>query len=52
MTSDLSEVSSLWERASVDFAAMKKRRKYAPEGTSVAQIVKDYSERDNPSILT
>ena len=34
-----------------DFAAMKKRRKYAPEGTSVAQIVKDYSERDNPSIL-
>ena len=34
-----------------DFAAMKKRRKYALEGTSVAQIVKDYSERDNPSIL-
>ena len=29
-----------------DFATMKKRRKYAPEGTSVAQIVKDYSERD------
>lgn len=34
-----------------DFAAMKKRRKYASEGTSVAQIVKEYSERDNPSIL-
>lgn len=34
-----------------DFAAMKKRRKYAPEGTSVAQIVKDYSERDLPSTL-
>lgn len=34
-----------------DFAAMKKRRKYAPEGTSVAQIVKGYSERHNPSIL-
>ncbi len=29
-----------------DFAAMKKNRKYAPEGTTVAQIVKDYSERD------
>ena len=28
---------------------MKKRRKYAPESTSVAQIVKDYSERDIPS---
>lgn len=34
-----------------DFAAMKKRRKYAPEGTSVAQIVKDYSERETSSIL-
>ena len=34
-----------------DFAAMKKRRKSVPEGTSIAQIVKDYSERDNPSIL-
>ena len=34
-----------------DFAAMKKRRKYAPEGTNVAQIVKDYSERNLPSIL-
>lgn len=32
-----------------DFAAMKKRRKYASEDTSVAQIVKDYSERDTPS---
>ena len=32
-----------------DFAAMKKKRKYAPEATSVAQIVKDYSERDAPS---
>lgn len=34
-----------------DFAAMKKRRKYAPEGTTVAQIVKDYSERDTSSKL-
>ena len=34
-----------------DFAAMKKRRKYAAEGTSVAQIIKDYSERDISSTL-
>lgn len=32
-----------------DFAVMKKRRKYAPQGTSVVQIIKDYSERDIPS---
>ena len=32
-----------------NFSVMKKRSKYAPEGTSVAHIVKDYSERDNPS---
>ena len=32
-----------------DFAAMKKRRKYAFKGISVAQIVKDYAERDYPS---
>lgn len=34
-----------------DFAAMKKNRKYALEGTSIAQIVKDYSERDISSKL-
>ncbi|MEO1341482.1 MAG: transposase, partial [Cyanobacteria bacterium J06635_13] len=34
-----------------DSAAMKKRRKYAPEAASIAQIVKGYSERHNPSIL-
>ena len=34
-----------------DFAAMKKKRKYAAEGTSIERIVKEYSERDRPSIL-
>jgi putative transposase len=34
-----------------DFAAMKKKRKYAPESTSVAQIVKDYSESNLSSLL-
>jgi transposase len=34
-----------------DFAAMKKKRKYAADGTNVEQIVKEYSERDNSSIL-
>lgn len=34
-----------------DFSAMKRRRKYAPHGTSVSQIVKDYSERDFSSTL-
>lgn len=34
-----------------NFAAIKKRRKYDPEGTSVAQIVKNYSEKDIFSIL-
>lgn len=31
-----------------DFAAMKKRRKYASQDTDVAQIVKNYSERNSP----
>ena len=31
-----------------DFAGMKKRRRYASTETSVAQIVKDYSERIYP----
>jgi transposase len=34
-----------------DFAAMKKRRKYAPQDTDVDRIVKDYSERDRLSKL-
>lgn len=34
-----------------DFAAMKKKRKYSAESTSVDQIVKEYSERNTPSIL-